>query len=140
MERKQVLQEIYELLEAFRRQIAERGRKESCFDQLTPVQWQIINFVDNRKNCTPSMVAAYLGISRSAVSQQIDQLLKKGLLKLEASTDDRRLKHLCLTENAKKLKQKLKKDFLNLLELQFSVLSDKELDNLKNILFKITRS
>lgn len=140
MERKKSLQEIYELIEAFRRQLAEFGRKNRCFKELTPLQWQIINLVDSRKNCTPSTVAAYLGISRSAVSQQLDQLLKKGLLKFEPDAVDRRLKHLSLTEKAKKLKEKLKKDFLSLLESQFSALSDEELNKLKDILSKIIRS
>lgn len=82
-----------------------RGQATSQFD-LTLEQFQILRLVRSGK-CTVSEVAAARGISRPAVSQGAEGLVKKGLLKRAENPDDRRYVALTLTRPGNELLDKV---------------------------------
>nr|WP_225937236.1 MarR family winged helix-turn-helix transcriptional regulator [Myxococcus sp. RHSTA-1-4] len=67
---------------------------------LQPVHLQALRYLQscNRYSNTPAALTEYLGLTKGTVSQTLLLLEEKGLLRKEASTEDRRVVHLFLTD------------------------------------------
>jgi DNA-binding MarR family transcriptional regulator len=65
---------------------------------ITVEQFHILRHINRGKNSACEL-AATIGISRPAVSQALDALVRKGLLTRQQDTSDRRYVTLALTEN-----------------------------------------
>jgi DNA-binding MarR family transcriptional regulator len=76
-------------------------------------------------------------ITPGAVTQFVDQLIAKGLVKRETDPNDRRIVRLKVTPAAKSRLHKLKKDFYTSASQTFDVLNDDELKQLIDLLAKV---
>jgi len=78
---------------------------EAHTEGLLPVQWEVMRYLKkaNRFSQTAAALTAYLGITKGTVSQTLNALESKGLLKKQVDTKDRRSKILILTAKGKKL-------------------------------------
>jgi DNA-binding MarR family transcriptional regulator len=76
-------------------------------------------------------------ITPGAVTQFVDQLIAKGLVKREADPNDRRIVRLKVTPAAESRLHKLKKDFFTSASQTFDVLNDDELKHLIDLLAKV---
>ncbi len=67
---------------------------------LQPVQWQALRFLSsaNRFSRTPGSLTAWLGQTKGSVSQTINALVRKGLVKRGGDASDQRVVRLDLTE------------------------------------------
>lgn len=72
---------------------------------LKPSQWTALRYfaAARSQDCTVSAFSAYQGATRGAASQMVEVLVGKGLLLRNASSDDRRVVRLQLTEPAREL-------------------------------------
>lgn len=72
---------------------------------LQPVQWEALRYLDkaNRFSRTAAALTAYLGLTKGTVSQTLNALENKGLVKKTVDQKDRRSKRLSLTARARKL-------------------------------------
>ncbi|MBS28396.1 MAG: MarR family transcriptional regulator [Alphaproteobacteria bacterium] len=88
---------------------------------LNPAQWDCLRFIGqaNRFSRTPGALAAFLGTTKGTASQTLKALEKKGYLTRVADPDDKRVRHIELTNLGANL---LSKDPLNCL--------DRAIDNL----------
>ncbi len=82
-----------------------RAQATGQFD-LTLEQFQILRLV-RRGKCTVSEVATARNISRPAVSQGADALVKRGLLRRSEKAEDRRFVELSLTRSGNDLLDKV---------------------------------
>ena len=59
---------------------------------LKPTQWEALRYLSraNRFSRSPSAVTAYLGVTKGTVSQTLNALVRKGLVRKEADPGDRR--------------------------------------------------
>jgi DNA-binding MarR family transcriptional regulator len=82
---------------------------------LNPAQWDSLRFIAqaNRFSRTPGALAGFLGTTKGTASQTLKALEKKGYLTRVADPDDRRVRHIALTEQGEQL---LADDPLNCLE------------------------
>jgi DNA-binding MarR family transcriptional regulator len=66
---------------------------------LLPVQWEVLRYLDraNRFSQTAAALTAYLGITKGTVSQTLNALEAKGLVRKKIDTRDKRRKQLHLT-------------------------------------------
>jgi len=78
---------------------------EAHAEGLLPVQWEVLRYLKkaNRFSQTAAALTAYLGITKGTVSQTLNALEAKGLVKKQVDTKDRRSKRLTLTAKGKKL-------------------------------------
>lgn len=78
---------------------------EAHAEGLLPVQWEVLRYLDkaNRFSQTAAALTAYLGITKGTVSQTLNALEAKGLVKKQADLKDRRSKLLTLTAKGRKL-------------------------------------
>ena len=76
-------------------------------------------------------------VTPGAITQFVDQLIEKGLVKRETDPNDRRIVRLKVTPAAESRLYKLKKDFFSSTSQMFGVLSDDELKQLIALLKKV---
>ena len=76
-------------------------------------------------------------VTPGAITQFVDQLIEKGLVKRETDPNDRRIVRLKVTPAAESRMNKLKKDFFSSASQMFDVLSDDELKQLIALLEKV---
>lgn len=87
---------------------------ESHAEGLLPVHWETLRYLNraNRFSRSPAAVTAYLGLTKGTVSQTLNSLEAKGLIKKQIFRVDRRRKNIVLTPRGKK---QLLKDPLTLM-------------------------
>src|SRR3546814_14493261 len=88
-----------------------------------PAQWDSLRFIAraNRFSRTPGALAAVLGTTKGTASQTLNALEKKGYLTRIPDPEDRRVRHLTITEKGAAL---LSEDPLNCLERAIARLPD----------------
>lgn len=86
---------------------------------LNPAQWDSLRFLEqaNRFSRTPGALAVFLGTTKGTASQTLNALEKKGYLKRVPDPEDKRVRHIELTEAGQAL---LADDPLNCLDLAIS--------------------
>jgi DNA-binding MarR family transcriptional regulator len=91
---------LYALLERLGNLLRTEERTAGLRHGLQPVHLQALRYLEscNRYSNTPAALTEYLGLTKGTVSQTLLLLEEKGLLRKEASTEDRRVVHLHLTE------------------------------------------
>lgn len=72
---------------------------------LKPTQWEALRYLAcaNRVSRTPSALTAYLGMTKGTVSQTLNALERKGLLRKRGDPADRRQLRLELTAKGRRL-------------------------------------
>jgi DNA-binding MarR family transcriptional regulator len=70
---------------------------------LSPSQVNALMRLRYGKQCGVSDVAEHLGITNAAASQMVERLVQMGLMQRTEAQDDRRVKHLTLTEAGRAL-------------------------------------
>lgn len=83
------------LLERFGRLLT----TEAHADGMLPVHWETLRYLDraNRFSRTPAALTRYLGLTKGTVSQTLNALDNKGLVKKRIARSDRRSRNLALT-------------------------------------------
>ncbi len=101
--RDEAIDRLWETLPPVWSMIRSRIRAEATgrFD-LTVEQFQILRLI-RRGACSVSEIATARGISRPAVSQGVEALVKKGLLRRAENAEDRRYVELGLTASGNSL-------------------------------------
>jgi DNA-binding MarR family transcriptional regulator len=105
-----------------------RTEATTNFD-ITVEQFHILRHV-RRGTGSVSELATAKNISRSAISQAVDLLVKKGLLTRVQSTQDRRFVELALTEAGNELLDKLFKETRDWMKTRMTQLSTDELETI----------
>lgn len=72
---------------------------------LLPVQWETLRYLEraNRFSRTPAALTAYLGLTKGTVSQTLNTLEARGLVKKQVDPKDRRGRRLTLTAKGRNL-------------------------------------
>ena len=105
-----------------------RGTATGKFD-ITVEQFHVLRFVRRGPN-SMSELATAKNISRPAISQAVDVLVKKGLLTRIPSTTDRRVVELALTEEGNALLDTVFKENREWMKERMSTLSTEELETI----------
>ena len=101
MKRYQVHEYIERLANLFRKE----ARQAAAAYGLQPVQLEALKYLNlcNRYSDTPLGVTEYLGLTKGTVSQSIMMLVKKGFVEKLQDKKDKRVVHLKLTAEGKRL-------------------------------------
>lgn len=77
-----------------------QSRIESRLDRhgLTRAQWMALTGVEVEKKCSPSELAAHVGVSRPAISRMLKQMESDGLIERSLLGVDGRTRQLTITE------------------------------------------
>lgn len=108
---------------------------------LTKPQINIFFFVAHHKDgASVKDIAKFLNVTKGAVTQFIDTLVKKNLVKREEDASDRRLQRIRLTEFAESRFEQFKQSYYLSLNKLFDALNDKEVEQLASLLEKLSVS
>ena len=124
--RKQKVEELLENLQSFKRAMAFHVSGNMKIPRITPSQWGVLMFVEERGESTVKNAAKALGITSSATTQLIDGLVASGYVVRETPAKDRRTVIISLSKKTKTQVDKMKKEGLRKFLKLFEVLSDKE--------------
>ncbi|MDP2663067.1 MAG: MarR family transcriptional regulator [Dehalococcoidia bacterium] len=116
-----------------------RGRSFAFGEfKLSGPQIGILFFVSKRKDGAPVKdLATFFGITPGAVTQFIDGLVEKDLVRREGDSNDRRILRIRPTEFAERKLEQFKKDYFATMSLSFTSLDDAEVEELIRLLAKI---
>ena len=78
--------------------------REAHKSDLQPVQWEALRYLDraNRFSRTAAALTAFLGSTKGTVSQTLNALETKGLIRKQVDSKDRRRYRLTLTEEGRR--------------------------------------
>ena len=105
-----------------------RGTATGKFE-ITVEQFHVLRFVGRGPN-SMSELAAAKNISRPAISQAVDVLVKKGLLTRVQSVTDRRVVELYLTEEGNALLDSIFKENRAWMKERMDILTNQELETI----------
>jgi len=105
---------------------------------LTKPQINIFFFVGHhRDGVSVKDIATFLNVTKGAVTQFIDTLVEKNLVKREEDARDRRLQRIRLTEFAESRFDQFKTSYYLSLNTLFDALTDQEVEQLVSLLEKL---
>ncbi|MHB0865344.1 MAG: MarR family winged helix-turn-helix transcriptional regulator [Minisyncoccota bacterium] len=107
--------------------------------RITPSQWSVLMFMEERSESTIKDVAQALGITSSAATQLVDGLVSSGYVARETHVEDRRAVTLTLPKKTKTQVKKMKERGIQKFLEIFQVLSDEEFDQYLALNKKIVR-
>lgn len=115
--------DVFALIERMSALIRSEERKKCAELGLQPVHLQVMDYLSrcNKYSDTPAALSNYLGMTRGTVSQTLQLLEKKGLIKKTSNAKDRRMVHLSLLADAEVLLDKARlSDLYNQASLIFN--------------------
>ncbi len=125
-DRKEHIKGLVEDFQALRRAMHTAGGSMQT-PHVTPSQWIVLMFIEQRKKCSVKDVAQALKITSSAATQLIDGLVKSGYVSRKVHTKDRRAVTLTLSKKTVQQVALMKKRVLVKFVTLFSALNDTEL-------------
>jgi DNA-binding MarR family transcriptional regulator len=100
-------------------------------EHLSGRQFSMLRILRNAGERTPSELADYLFVSPSTASEQIGQLVAKGLVMRRRSTGDNRVVRISITEAGRAMLQHMPLGGIPLLRERLGELSDRDLDSIR---------
>lgn len=138
--RKDYLEQIIESMHAIKRKFAAHHlSKNKKKDHITASQWAVLSVVSKNKNLTITQLAQMLGVSTSAATQLVNELISKDYLERKDNPDDRRALSLAMSSSCKSKLGKIKQARMNHFKDIFDALTDKELEQYAKINQKIAK-
>lgn len=116
-----------------------RHRLDSSVD-LSPAQIGILHAISHHQKMTTNKIAEVMGVSKSAVSQLTEPLVKEDLLARSIDHNDRRIAHLSVTHKGHRFMRTLKKHAIEHIRITLETLTDEELELLHNLSQKIVNN
>jgi DNA-binding MarR family transcriptional regulator len=137
--RKQKVEELLADLQSLKRAMTFRMAGSTDIPRITPSQWGVLMFIEERGESTVKDVAKALGITSSAATQLVDGLVSNGYVARETHAEDRRVVTLTLSKKTKAQVDKMKKQGIQKFLRLFEVLNDKEFNQYLALNSKIVR-
>jgi len=107
---------------------------------LSHAQLGMLYMLSYHKKLQIKQAADFLGISKSAASQQMDPLADKGLVNRQSDPKDRRIAYFSLSDKGRQVVKKLQKFKYAGLRSRLAALNDKELEQLAKLYRKMASS
>lgn len=77
--------------------------KELIHDELTPDQYSTLRYIHRHGSCTSSEISGVFCVGKSSITAIINRLFEKNLISRESDPLDRRIIHLSLTDEGRKV-------------------------------------
>ena len=101
---------------------------------LTRSQWWLLTYLYFKDGINQKDLASLMDMEKAPLSRLLDRMEIKGWILRKNETKDRRIKNIYLSESVKPLIGSMRKKAAQYREDSLSVLSDEELDSLRNLL------
>ncbi len=132
-----IIQEIFENMDSMRQTMFKQKKVSPADFGISPAQGIVLHTIANRSSLSITDIAEILRVSRSAVTQLVDSLVKSGFVSREANPKDRRTMIISLTEEGKSKWQDFQQFHIQNMTKVFKPLNDQELKIFRDLLLKI---
>ncbi|WP_131849704.1 MarR family transcriptional regulator [Baia soyae] len=129
MKSQNVVEQINQIIESIWT-LLEREERELNKFKLNHQQHVLLTLIIREPSSSPSQLAKKMGITKSAVSQQLSRLEREGFTIKKQHTDDKRLFSIELGENGLMYKKELDSFYQQMFDKYYSKLSYEELSNI----------
>ncbi len=126
VDRKEKIELLAEDFRALQQKVLKMGQDMSAKMQITLTEMIVLRIVGEHADISIKELASMLGITSSAATQQVDNLVRKGYLVREPDARDRRSLKINLSPQATKKISLLKRRGMNQLNSVFAALDDDE--------------
>lgn len=116
-----------------------KNLKENSFF-LTTEQWGVINFLLEQDGINQNQIGKLISKDHTCVSRLVDTLIKKGIIKKENSSEDKRINLIYLTEEGKKLQNNIVFTVEHSLDQVFKGVTEEEKNIFSVVLDKIIKN
>jgi len=106
--------------------------------ELSPAQIGVMHAISHHRIMTTNKIAESMGVTKSAVSQVTEPLVREGLIIRQADHRDRRIAHLSVTHKGHRIMRLAKKHAFEDVREAFDVLTDNELEVLHDLSKKMS--
>ena len=131
--------ELVANLFATMRYVRERSQKRQKRDPFSALQLETLNYVAGKGKPTMKDVSNYLCVAPPSATSMVNGLVSVGKLERITDSEDRRIVRLTVTAKGKREAEKWYNEKTQRIKKVFSVLSEKEREDLIRILAKISR-
>lgn len=128
---------IFANLQALRRELTPRNLCGHKSQSISFAQAGVLFALQAKRAMNNTEIADHLSISPSAATQLVDALEERRFIRRETGDQDRRVSHIRLTAHGSRYLVSLRKSRLAQLQQIFSVLDQRELDQLVRITAKL---
>ena len=112
--------------------------KEVKDHNLTPIQWQVLNHLDNNNgNLTQFQLAKIMQRDLGQLTRLLNQLENSSLIRKAKDKKDKRMRHIMLTKTAKNKISQIRKSISEHYIKQKQNLSDQDYEKLISLLSRI---
>jgi DNA-binding MarR family transcriptional regulator len=134
-DRSQAITEVFKEFASFKHAMM----KESATFKppIPPAQKEVLFTLAHNEGMTLKVLAKHLDITPGATTQLTEALVDAGLVTRQNDEKDRRVVHLSLSANGRKLIQKLFKSRRDLFKRLFENLSDAEIETFRVVIRKV---
>jgi len=101
---------------------------------LTRSQWWLLTYLFFKDGINQSELAILMDIEKAPLSRLLDRMVMKGWVIRKNENKDRRIKNIYLSESVKPLISSMREKAANYRGESLSILTDKDLNKLKDIL------
>ncbi len=105
--------------------------------KFNPLDFHTLGMVRDAPGVRAGTVVAALGIAPTTASSVIGRLINRGLIQRQQCTDDRRAYELFLTDEGQQIADTINRQDLQNMGLFLSALTDREQDQMLNLLSKV---
>jgi DNA-binding MarR family transcriptional regulator len=127
IDRKNQIEGILQSFQATKQMFFKTTHIISNRKQLPHSQWMVLHIIYHNEGIGIKELSRIMGVSSSAATQLVDNLIKKEMLVCEKNPDDRRALNIRIVKNIKKLIETARTRTLEQIYSIFDVLSDDEL-------------
>jgi DNA-binding MarR family transcriptional regulator len=137
LDRKRQIEGILESFQATKQKLMKITHVISDHGQIPYSQWMVLHIIYHNEGIGIKELSHMLGISSSAATQLVNNLVKKGTLVCEKSAEDHRALKIRVAKNTKELLEVARTQAFQKIKLVFDTLSDEELEQLSKLSKKV---
>ena len=138
-EKDQLIEKIINNFQAIKRSIATEGHFMTKDNTVTMAQVTVLFFLQKNGGMNLTEIAGILGISKSAVTQLVEGLVKQKLVIREGDLSDRRILHVKPSVKGENYLESVRKKSFNKIFTIFEVLNNQELKELELVTSKLIK-
>lgn len=135
--KKTIVNEILECFLAIKRKMSTEEHQSFHKKYLSPAQVQLLYLIRHHDGIGIKEIAEFLGVSSSAATQMVDNLVKENYIIREVSGEDRRALKLRVSDDCREKIARIRRHGAERMINVFDGLTDEELGQLRNICQKI---
>ncbi len=139
-DRKSQIEAILQSFQATKQKLLKITHVLSDRNQIPYSQWMVLHIIYHNEGIGIKELSHMLGISSSAATQLVNNLVKKGTLVCEKSAEDHRALKIRLAKNTKELVEAARTQTFEKIYLVFDSLTDEELQQLSELSKKVANN